>query len=311
MTSVRFTFSLPRLQYLVAIVDERSFTRAAERLGVSQPALSRQISLLEGELGVTLLERTAAGIVPSPIGREVVIEARQALAAAQRVAQVAQDSIQLQMGHLEIGTFPTLATGVLLAAIGAWHERYPNLMIRLREFRSRYALQEAVRLGMVDLAIGVRPDDWSGPKKPLGVMPLVLVLPHKDEALNERGPIHLNRLSSRRWVLYDRSYGLADVLDTVFSFAGFRPTPAVETSQAEAAARLAVAGLGPALVPSPNLPSELVDYSRPFEPVVGYEIYAYTRQRWSASAKAFLQIVSEGNWPDSPPDIKVFELPPY
>lgn len=311
MSSVRFTFSLPRLQYLVTIVDERSFTRAAERLGVSQPALSRQIGLLEGELGVTLLERTAGGIVPSSIGREVVIEARHALAAAQRVAQVAQDSIQLQMGHLEIGTFPTLATGVLLAAIGAWHERYPNLMIRLREFRSRYALQDAVRLGMVDLAIGVRPDDWPGPKKPLGIMPLVLVLPHKDEILKGREPIHLSWLSSRRWVLYDRAYGLADVIDAVFSFAGFRPTPAVETSQAEAAARLAVAGLGPALVPSPNLPPELRDYSRSFEPVVGYEIYAYTRHRWSASAKAFLQIVSEESWPASPPDVKIFELPPY
>jgi DNA-binding transcriptional LysR family regulator len=303
-------FSLQRLQYLVTIADERSFTRAAERLGVSQPALSRQVSILEGELGVALLERTSAGIVPSPIGREVVVEARKALAAAQRVSQVAHDSMHLEMGQLEIATFPTLATGLLLPAIRTWNDRYPNVTIRLCEYRSRNALQEAMRLGLGDLAIGVRPDDWAGPSKLLGLKHFVAVLPSKSDLLLEQGPIDLSRLAAERWVLYDRTYGLADVTDVVFSIAGFRPNPAIETSQAEAAAKLAAAGLGPALVPPSNIPSELIANSRPFEPVLAYEIYAYSRQRWSASARAFLDIVAEEKWPAqvSP---QVFHLPPY
>jgi DNA-binding transcriptional LysR family regulator len=199
---------------------------------------------------------------------------------------------------------------VLLPAIRSWHNRYPNVTVRLREFRSRYALQEAVRLGTADIAIGVRPDDWSGVQRLLGTIHFVVVLPAKDASLSRPGPVRLDHFAHRQWVLYDRAYGLADLCDAVFDIATFRPTAAVETSQAEAAARLAAAGLGPALVPLGNVPPELVKMSRRFEPAVGYEVYAFARRRWSASARAFLEIVAEKTWPPIPAGAHMINLPP-
>lgn len=292
--------NLQRLSYFVAIVEERSFTRAAERFGISQPALSRQIAVLEGELGVSLLERTTSGVLPTAIGRDVLVEAQLTLASAQRISQAVRDSMHMQLGRLEIATFPTLVTGALLPAIRSWHDRYPNVTVHLREFRSRFALQEAVRLGAVDIAIGVKPDDWSGPQQLLGVTQLVIVLPARDPLLSRPGPIRLERLAHRQWVLYDRAYGLADVLDAVFEIVGLKPTPVVETSQAEAAARLAAAGLGPALVPLANVPPELKKNCISFEPAIAHEVHAFARRRWSASARAFLEIVAEDKWPPIP-----------
>ena len=309
-TSVEKPINLQRLAYFVAIADERSFTRAAGRYGISQPALSRQIAVLEGELGVTLLERAGSGIIPTAVGREVLAEARQVLSSAQRITRTVQDALQMQMGRLEIATFPTHVAGALLPAIRKWHERYPNVTIHMHEFRTRYALREAIHLGTADIAIGGRKEDWSGPYKLLGINEYVLVLPATDRALLEqRAPIRLEQLAHRQWVLYDRLYGLSDLVDGIFSHAGLqRPAAVIETSQVEAAARLAAAGLGPALVPKVNVPPELIAVSRPFEPVMVSQVYAVSRGRWSASAKAFLEIVAEHTWPALPEEASIIEL---
>lgn len=303
---------VPNLQYLryfIAVVDERSFTRAADRLGVSQPVLSRQIALLEGQLGISLLERTPTGVVPTAIGRDVLAEARLALASAQRVARVAREAMQLQVGSLEIATYPSLATGTLLPAIRRWHERYPNVTLRVSEFRDQRALLEAVRLGVSDLAIGTVPGDWQGAQAVLGINEFVVVLPDRDVLLEQARSIRLDQLTDRQWVLYDRSYGLSDLVNAACALAGFRPAPTIETSQVEAAARLAAAGMGPALVPRANVPAELAGMSRPLEPAVVWEIRAFARLRWSAAARAFLDIVAEDPWPAAPADARTIEVP--
>lgn len=285
--------SLQRLLYFVTLVDERSFTRAAERLRVSQPALSRQITLLEGELGVKLLERLPSGVVATVVGREVLVEARLVLECANRIPQVVRDALQLEMGRLAIATYPMLATGILLPAIEVWHERYPNLTIQLSECRSPLALRDAVQSGAADIAIGDPPEGWPGPVKFIHSTEFVLVLPPKDPLLKQRKPISLLKLSHRQWVLYDKTYGISRIIDAVFDREGFRPFAAVETSQVEAAAKLAAAGLGPALVPATNLPSNLRHLGRSASPAITREYHAFARHRWSASARAFLNIIAE------------------
>jgi len=301
--------SLHQLRYFAAVVDERSFTRAAALLAMSQPALSRQIALLERQLGAKLLERTRRGVQPTLAGRAILPEARAALASAERVTRAAGEVAEIAAGVLEVATFPSLVTGTLLPAIRRWHERYPSVMLRLSEFRHRRAMQEAVRMGTADLAVGTVPPDWSGPQQRLGWQELVAVLPARDPLCNRPGGVRLEQLAGRNWVLYDRSYGLSDIVGAICLQAGFSPTAAVETSQAEAAARLAAAGLGPALVPAANVPGELAGLARRLSPPFVWEVVAYTRTTWSATARAFLEIASKADRTQPPPGARRWQVP--
>lgn len=301
--------SLQQLRYFMAIVDERSFTAAARRLAISQPALSRQIAVLERQLGAKLLERTPAGALPTVAGRAILPEARAALASADRVARTVRQVAKMESGVLQIATFPSLATGTLLPAIRRWHERYPKVMLQVREFRQRRPMQEAVLAGSVDFAVGTAPLDWSGQQRVVGWNEFLLVLPARDPLCARSKRIRLEELARRNWVLYERAYGLSDVVMSACLHAGFRPTGAIETSQAEAAARLAAAGLGPALVPAANVPPELATLARRLAPPVVWEIVAYTRGTWSATALAFLKIVSEHGQPDPPADAMRWTVP--
>lgn len=301
--------NLQQLRYFSTIVEERSFTAAARKLAISQPALSRQIALLEKQLGTKLLERSAGGVQPTVAGRAVLPEARAALASAQRVARAATEVRNIEAGVLEIATFPSLATGTLLPAIRKWHERHPTVMLRLSEFRHRRPMQEAVRLGTVDFAVGTTPVDWSGPQRIVGWNEAVLVLPSRDPLLGRAQSIAIERLAERNWVLYERAYGLSDVVTSACLRAGFRPNGAIETSQPEAAARLAAAGLGPALVPAANVPPELAGLSRRLAPPMVWEIVAYTRTAWSATALAFLDIVAGYNQRKPPANAIRWDVP--
>jgi len=170
-------------------------------------------------------------------------------------------------------------------------------------------MQEALRVGTADVAIGVAPVDWKGPQRRVGWNEAVVVLPSRDPLCERPGGIKLDRLADRHWVLYDAAYGLSDVVTAACLNAGFRPNGAIETSQAEAAARLAAAGLGPALVPVANLPPELAGFARRLSPPVVWEIVAYTRTAWSATALAFLDIVAEENPAEPPADAMRWQVP--
>src|SRR5882757_6518936 len=172
--------NLRQLQYLVAIADEGSFTRAAERLLVAQPSLSQQIKSLEHELGGPLLERLPTGVRLTAAGSAFVAEARAAVTHAERAARNARSAMGLQAGELEVATVTSVAFGVLPPAFENWHGRYPRMRITLREYTHRQALDDAVRTGVGDIAVGPRPLQWAGPLVELGWEEFVAVLPTTD-----------------------------------------------------------------------------------------------------------------------------------
>src|ERR1700694_4892095 len=151
---------LRQLACFVAVVDEGSFTRAAQALGVAQPSLSQQVRALESELGGPLVEglprweRLPRGIAVTPAGRALLPEARSALRAAERGSRNVRAALQLEGGELEIATVLSLAVGFLPGTIRVWHEHYPTVAIRLHEFRHRRLLEEAVQEGIADFGIG-------------------------------------------------------------------------------------------------------------------------------------------------------------
>src|SRR5215217_8468544 len=165
--------TLRQLEYLVAVVDEGSFGRAALELYVSQPTLSQQIRALEAEIGGPLVERLARGVRATPTGEAFLPAARAALAAAERARRSARMVLGLEAGELEIATVGTVAVGLLPPVLRRWRPRHPGRTVRLHEHRDGPSLAEAVAQGGADLGIGPRPGEWTGPLESLGWEELV------------------------------------------------------------------------------------------------------------------------------------------
>ncbi|MDJ1133096.1 LysR family transcriptional regulator [Streptomyces iconiensis] len=281
-----------QLAYLLAVVDEGSFTAAAQRLHLSQPALSRQVRELEQHIGGALLERRRGGLVPTATGRAFLPEARAVVAAAERAMRVARDSLGLEGGTLELATLATLASGRLLPALSEWRRLHPHVRTRLREFTFRGELEEYVAGGGGDLAIGTLSQPWDGPAVSLGWEEFVLVLPPGDPLLERPGAVALDALAERDWVGYDPQQGLARLMGAACAAAGFEPREAVRTSQVEAAARFAAAGLGLALVPAGTVPGDLAACARRLDPPVAWEISAYARTELDHAAQSFIALAT-------------------
>src|SRR3954453_12099827 len=99
---------LRQLRYLVALADERHFTRAAQREHVAQPALSQQIRRLEAQLGLTLVERTTRGVAMTEAGELLVARARRALAEREAAQAELQRLAGVQAGRLSVGALHTM-----------------------------------------------------------------------------------------------------------------------------------------------------------------------------------------------------------
>jgi DNA-binding transcriptional LysR family regulator len=285
---------LRQLACFVALVEEGSFTRAAAALGIAQPSLSQQVRTLELELGGPLVERLPRGIAVTPAGRALLPEARSALRAAERGSHGVRAALQLEGGELEIATVLSLAVGFLPGTIRVWHEHYPTVAIRLHEFRHRRLLEEAVQEGIADFGIGPMPlREWDGQLEQVGWEEFVIVLPRSDPLAGRR-KVRIEELADREWVLFHPDHGLAGIVEEVCLRAGFSPRGTVRTSQAEGAARLAAAGLGPTLVPDnivlPGLDGAVVR----LDPPVTRDVVAYTRTEWSPTARAFVGLLQVG-----------------
>jgi DNA-binding transcriptional LysR family regulator len=292
--------NLRQLQYFVAIADQGSFTRAAERLLVAQPSLSQQMKSLERELGGPLLERLPNGVRLTAAGKAFMTDARLAVTHAAHAARNARSALGLEAGELEVATVTSVAFGVLPPAFELWHTRYPATTIVLREYQHRRALDDAVRAGAGDIAVGPRPAQWTGPVVHLGWEEFVVVMPRSDPLAGRRRAVALEELADRDWVLFGSDHGLTELVLEVCARASFVPRPAVQTGQVAAAAHLAAAGFGVTLLPSNVVPHGLNATIRSLKSPVVRQLVAFARQDWSPLARAFLEVLQAQTWQNRP-----------
>ena len=148
---------LRRLRYAVAVADELNFTRAAERLGVSQQVLSEQIRRLEDELGLQVFDRTTRQVRVTSHGRQILDEARAVVGAADALRDRARRLASAQAGVVRLGYSRSTAfdTAPLVSAVT---EARPELRVEVREVPSRQ-LPQTVRDGDVDVALSRWADD--------------------------------------------------------------------------------------------------------------------------------------------------------
>src|SRR5215471_18083004 len=128
---------LRHMRYFVAVAEERNFTRAAARLHLAQPSLSRQIRDLEQELGVSLLHRGKGGITLTAAGNEYLAQARKLLADSAAAVQVTQAAGRSEQRHLLIGTIErSISSGLLQRVLKRFAMSRPDVRVELRELFS-------------------------------------------------------------------------------------------------------------------------------------------------------------------------------
>jgi LysR family hydrogen peroxide-inducible transcriptional activator len=150
--------SLTELRYAVATADERHFGRAARACSVTQPTLSAQIQKLEKTLGVKLFERTSKSVHLTPVGEEVVAQARLVLDATEKIADVVQSRREPLSGPLRLGVIPTLSPYLLPWLVPPLRDAFPRLQLVFREAKTSEILDELAhhRLDAAILALPVQ-----------------------------------------------------------------------------------------------------------------------------------------------------------
>lgn len=244
---------LRRLRYLVAVAEEGHITRAAERLGIAQPPLTRQIRSLEAELGVTLFERLPRGVVATEAGRAVVEEARDVLARAERIPETARRAARGEQGRLAVGYTSSAAFHPFVTQqIRAFRQARPGVVLALAEDGTP-ELVAGLKAGRLDAAfLRSASTDMSGLSiEPLLDEKMVVAVP-ADHPLAGEGKVALEDLAEETFVFYRRPTGpgLYDAIMAACLAAGFSPTVGQEAPRMASTLSLVASGLGVAITPA-------------------------------------------------------------
>ncbi|MFF7203268.1 LysR family transcriptional regulator [Streptomyces sp. NPDC008141] len=217
------TPDLRQLRYFVAVAEESSYTRAAERLTISQQSLSQQISLLERMLAVRLFDRDSRGTSLTAVGALFLPEARAVLDRADEAMDVVARAARGEVGSLRLAFLATTTNYLLPPVVRAVGRRLPGLDVATEE-TTIAPLVEGLRKGRYDVAF-TRPPLVEGLEtRTLVSEPVCAVLP-EGHPLAQRAELTLGELAGEHWVLTPRSSWEPwhRAFDDSFRAAGFTP----------------------------------------------------------------------------------------
>jgi DNA-binding transcriptional LysR family regulator len=247
---------LRQLEYFVAVAEEANFTRAAQRVRISQSGVSAQIRQLERELGATLIDRSTRAANLTPAGRVALDHARAALASAGAVQQAVGEVTGLVRGRLTVGMVTGCTVTPLFEALAAFHRAYPGMEITVREDNSD-RLVDGVRSGAIDLAlVGVAEATPAGLNALTIVSERLVALVPPDHPLagkpagkpGGKPAVALADLAGHRLVCMPEGTGIRTVFDRACAARRVQPVIALQASAADAIADLAARGLGVAIL---------------------------------------------------------------
>lgn len=239
-----------QLRCFVAVAEELHFTRAAERLHMTQPPLSRQIQLLEHSIGAPLFDRNNRVVRLTPAGRSLLPEARMILRLAENAGLSTQRVSRGEAGIVSIGFTAAAGYAFLPGAIAQWRINSPGVDLRLREMVSGAQL-DALEAGRLDFGLLRPPVTREGLRSCCVVRePLVAALP-ESHPLARADRVRVGDFDRQPMVMFapDEARYFYDLVTQIFSRAGVAPLYDQYVSQVHSVLALVRAGLGMALVP--------------------------------------------------------------
>ncbi|MFE9777345.1 LysR family transcriptional regulator [Streptomyces sp. NPDC005775] len=294
---------LRQLEHFVAVAQERHFTRAAERVAVSQSGLSASVRALEQELRTPLFSRTTRSVRLTEAGRALLVEAERTLAGA-RAAKDAVDAVRgLLRGTLSVGVEQCVAGLNLPRLLAAFHREHPHMEIRLRQ-EGTTNLVDGVAGGRLDIAFAatVSPVEWRGELVPLAREPMVLLCA-PGHRLAPADRVGWEELAGEAFIDFHPDFGPRRAADEAFATARVRRTVALEVNDVHTLLELVREGLGIAVVPHhfSRKPEARCLVAVPLDgadqPYYESVVVLPTAQAMSPGARALMALVREGTGP--------------
>lgn len=285
---------LRQLRYFVVVAEELNFTRAAERLQIAQPPLSRQIQSLEQALGILLFERTNRRVTLTTAGAVFLDECRQILAQVERSVRLAQRVAHGETGQLVVGFEGAAHNELILQIIREFRGQFPDVDLVMQEMASGKQV-DALEQRQIDVGL-IEPIASRDDIELLKLLSEQLVVAmHDAHPLASEGAIALSQLANDNWVTGQRHSGcglLLRILDACQQ-AGFMPKVQQETNDLQMTLGFVASGLGVTLLPkSSALPNEGVVYRPVQPPIADVQLaIAWWSGRRSPVVDSFLQIV--------------------
>ena len=291
---------LRRLRYFIAVAEEGHITRAAERLDMQQPPLSRQISLMERELNVQLFRRLPRGVDLTSAGQTLFHEAKTILSQLDRAIETTLRTARGEQGKLVVGVAPTAPFNPLVPiAIRSFREAFPLVSLTLLEGLSNEIVFHFEREQMDVAFVRARNVHAEGVVvAPLQEEPLVAALPSRHSFAKARSkPAQLKGLADDPFIMIGPpGTGLYDETIAACRAAGFVPRLGQPAPRITSTLGLVAAGLGIALVPSTMQSVRItgVVYRRLKNPVPkAFLGLAWRRNNQSPALKNFIDLVRE------------------
>jgi LysR family transcriptional regulator, transcription activator of glutamate synthase operon len=289
---------LRQLKYLLALAEERHFTRAAAREHIAQPALSQQIRRLEDEVGVPLVDRTTRQVAITHAGRLLVARARRILAEVNAAEAELQRIRGIEGGRVVVGTMHTMGPVDVSLVLAIFHQRHPAVELTVRE-QSSEELAQMLREDELDLAflsVTERVESHGLGLHQLVSEKLMVVLP-RSHPLAGRRRVRMAELKGEEFVSYRPGARLRELLLAAGAHAGFEPRTTLESNESERIRRLVARGMGVAILPESDATpyGDEIAVTALVEPSLSRDItLAWRQQRKHPPAVAeFLELAQE------------------
>lgn len=224
---------LRHVRYLKAVAEHGSFTRAAEALHVSQPALSQQIKELEERLGAQLLDRSGRKVRPTDRGAAYLAHVRRALGALEEGARAVRDVEDLSTGSIRLGVTPSVAAYLIGPLLRSFRARYPGISLAIT-VSAQEQIEPALREDELDVGIGF----GDLPADDIETTPLhderPSVIMAADRVHLHGAPITAAALAQMPLALLDPTFSTRRLVDHYFRSHNLRPNITVEANSFEA-----------------------------------------------------------------------------
>lgn len=291
---------LRRLRYFLVVSDELHFGRAAMRLHIAQPPLTRQISALETELGFRLFDRSTRSVTLTSEGRHFLPYARAVLEQVDLTAAITSKLAAGSAGHLAVGYASSIALSDLFSqTIQTFCSSYPDVQLTVEEGASSMQCAQIVE-GRLDIGMSrMRPADANPDIQVICLdnEPLMAAVP-SDSALAGQSHVTLTELSAFPLITFPSDYGSAlnDIIAALYRRNDLTPRPGPSGKQITSIIALVAAGQGVAVVPqcTQALVKHGVTYRPLAEPSATAPLLVLTRKRErSPLVKAFVEVIEQ------------------
>ncbi len=291
--------TLKQLRCIATLSDTLHFRRAAERLHVTQPALSAQLAQLEAALGATLVERSRRKVMMTPLGRAVAERAKRILRDVEDLRELTRAQAEPLTGTLRLGVLPTLGSYLLPHILPALRARYPELRLYLREEPATRLMAE-LEHGELDLLLVTWPRrEESVVAQPLFFEPFWAALP-LGHPLAGRPQLAPRDLAGEPLILLEQGHCLRDQVLGLAQRAGALEEPDFRATSLDSLRQMTATGLGATLLPALYVQAEGFEDDqiavRPFaEPPPGRHIGLVWRRTSTRTAEfgLFADLVRE------------------